>query len=68
MACRYFCAACGSPLAFQSDSEPGQLDLTIASLDDPSGLVPTHHSWVSSRLAWFDTKDRLPRYENGSHS
>ncbi|HEX2529560.1 MAG TPA: GFA family protein [Geminicoccus sp.] len=63
---RFFCAACGSPLAFQADDEPDQIDLTIASLDDPARAAPTYHAWVSSRLPWFETSDDLPRHEQAS--
>ena len=63
---RYFCATCGSPLVFQEDANPDELDLAVASLDDPASFAPTHHSWVASRLPWFDTDDRLPRYQDGS--
>lgn len=64
---RFFCGECGSPLAFQADDQPDQLDLTIASLDDPAALVPQCHTWVTSRVPWFDTSDRLPRYGEGAH-
>jgi hypothetical protein len=64
---RFFCGECGSPLAFQADDQLDQLDLTIASLDDPATLAPQRHTWVTSRVPWFDTSDRLPRYAEGSH-
>ena len=30
--------------------------------DDPAAVAPDHHIWTASRIAWFDTKDDLPRY------
>jgi hypothetical protein len=42
--------------------EPDYLDVTLASLDEPAGVRPTHHIWTASRIAWFETKDDLPRY------
>jgi hypothetical protein len=63
---RYFCAECGSPLAFQADAEQDQIDLATASFDDPAPLAPSCHTWVSSRLPWFDTADEFPRYERES--
>lgn len=67
-ATRAFCGECGSPLAFQSDAEPDRLDLTIAAFDRADLLAPDHHVWVSSRLPWFETQDRLPRHPAGSES
>jgi len=61
-ATRAFCGECGSPLAFRSDAEPDRLDLAIAAFDRADLLAPDQHIWVSSRLPWFDTADRLPRH------
>jgi hypothetical protein len=36
--------------------------VTLASLDEPAVVRPSHHIWTSSRIAWFDTADDLPRY------
>lgn len=63
---RLFCPACGTQLVFRVIAEPQQLDVTLASLDDPEAVPPDHHSWTSSRIAWFDTRDDLPRYPEGS--
>ena len=38
------------------------LDVTLASLEDPEAVRPDHHSWTSSRIAWFETADDLPRH------
>ena len=59
---RLFCRECGSQLVFRVVSEPDRLDITVASLDDPTGVVPEYHIWTSSRLPWFDTTDQLPRH------
>ena len=67
-AVRLSCPACGSQLAFQADSVPDRLDLTVASLDRPAGLVPTYHCWTASQLPWFDTDDTLPRYRQAHAS
>jgi hypothetical protein len=57
---RLFCPACGSQLALRD--EPDHLDVTLASLDDPEAVRPSYHIWTTSRIAWFETADGLPRY------
>lgn len=67
-ASRFFCPTCGTPLAFQADDQRDRIDLTIVSLDDPADVVPQYHTWVSSRLPWFETADHLPRHAEGTAS
>ena len=57
---RLFCPDCGTHLALRD--EPDYLNVTLASLDDPAAARPSYHIWTSSRIAWFDTADDLPRY------
>jgi hypothetical protein len=59
---RLFCPTCGTQLVFRALAEPGELDVTLASLDDPAAAPPGHHIWTASRISWFDTADDLPRY------
>ena len=61
---REFCALCGSPLAFRRRHEPRTVDVTIATLEDPSAVVPEYHIWRASRLHWFELDDTLPRYDD----
>jgi hypothetical protein len=62
---RGFCAACGTSLTFQKDSHPHELDLTLASLDEPAALAPQAHTWVKDKLPWVVIADGLPQYERG---
>lgn len=52
---RPFCSACGTSLGFQFlDSD--NMDLSVASFDDPTRFRPTSHFGVESRHhAWDDT-------------
>jgi hypothetical protein len=59
---RTFCAACGTPLTYVNAKDPGTLDVTTCSLDDPCAFPPTHHSWLSHDLAWVRFGDGLPSY------
>lgn len=64
---RTFCATCGTSLTFVDPSEPGSVDVTLASLDDPAAFPPEHHIWTMSRVPWLELADDLPRHE-GSRS
>ncbi len=59
---RWFCADCGTQLAMHVDHQPDTIDFTIGSLDDPQRLRPAFHIFFGSRIEWFDTADRAPRY------
>lgn len=63
---RSFCSRCGSPLFFQSSRWPGQMHVTLASLDSCEGLKPQAHAYWKSRAPWADwTGCDLPRVEPG---
>ncbi|MGD9509835.1 MAG: GFA family protein [Geminicoccaceae bacterium] len=59
---RQFCARCGTQLLFRATDEPERVDINLATLDDPAGIVPEYHVWTASRIPWFETADALPRY------
>ena len=61
---REFCGRCGTQIAFRRSSAPRTLDVTVASLEDPSAVAPEYHIWHRSRIAWFETADDLPRHED----
>ncbi len=58
---RTFCGHCGTQLTYQA--EQGEIDVAIASLDDPDAFSPTHHSWLSHNIAWVKFGDGLPNYQ-----
>ncbi len=60
---RGHCARCGSTLTYRHASRPTQIDLTLATLDDPSALAPTAHVWVRDKLPWVIIGDNLPRHD-----
>ena len=63
-AVRSFCSRCGTPLFFQSSRWPGEIHVTLASLDSSDGLEPQAHAYWSSHAPWlgWDGGD-LPRVE-----
>jgi hypothetical protein len=65
---RLFCGTCGTQLVFREPAEPDDLEVTLASLDDPEAVRPDYHVWISSRVGWFDTADDLRRYRKNRRS
>jgi hypothetical protein len=63
---RVFCPRCGTPLVYESDAMPGMLDVTTASLDDPSRFPPTRETWVSHRIAWEPLDGRIAQLPRGT--
>ncbi len=60
---RSFCAHCGTSLTFMSGAEADEIDVTVASFDEPEHVSPADHTWVCDRLAWIDAWPSLPMYE-----
>jgi len=65
---RAFCGACGTTLTWESEQRGQSLvEFHIGALDKPEALPPSLQVFHGERLSWFDTGDRLPRYEEGRH-
>ncbi len=58
---RDFCGNCGTQILFREPGSP-TLDVNLGSLDDPAAIEPQYHSFIESRIPWFDTADDLPRH------
>lgn len=60
---RGFCARCGSPLTFRyTAGGVATVDVTTASLDEPSYFPPQYHVWSMSEVPWLHLADALPRH------
>jgi hypothetical protein len=59
---RLFCGQCGTQLTWHGADAPGEIDVTICSLDDPSAVPPADHTFASRRVPWLHLADTLPRY------
>ena len=59
---RGFCARCGTTLTYRHAQRAGEIDFTLATLDDPSVLAPSVHIWVQDKLPWVSIDDGLPQY------
>ena len=62
---RSFCGDCGTPIAYESERRPDDIDLHLGTLDQPERFAPTAHVFAAERLPWFDTRDELPRHAAG---
>jgi hypothetical protein len=60
---RRFCTRCGTPLYMRVNHQPEMLDFSIATLDEPGGIVPGFHIFYASRIPWADAGDDLPRHD-----
>jgi hypothetical protein len=64
---RTFCPECGSPLTYRHQDSGDCVDVTVATLDDPSAVAPEYHVWMEDAVRWEPACDGLPRYRT-SHS
>ncbi|MFZ5655413.1 MAG: GFA family protein [Pseudomonadota bacterium] len=55
---RWFCAACGTPIACRIATRPDQIDITLGSLDHPDRFTPALDVHRRSRLPWVSVADR----------
>ena len=63
---RGFCAACGGALTYRHDARADEMDVTLASLDEPAALAPQMHVWVGDKLPWLAITDGLPQFIAGT--
>lgn len=59
---RGHCARCGTSLSYRHARRPGQIDLTLASMDHPAAFTPVAHIWLEDKLPWLRLDDGLPGY------
>lgn len=58
---RYFCAACGTPMAYQGHDRPQETDFYAATLTDATAFSPECHVHWNERLPWLVFADDLPK-------
>jgi hypothetical protein len=59
---RGHCAACGTTITYTWEQRPDEIDISVASLDDTTGIEPAAHIWVEDKVAWLAINDDLPQY------
>jgi len=50
---RSFCAACGTPMAYERNELPGEIHLYLGTLEKPEQLKPTLEVFCRERLPWL---------------
>jgi hypothetical protein len=60
---RSFCDKCGSSLTFMSGPDSNEVDVTVATFDEPERVSPGDHVWVCDRLRWIESISLLPTHE-----
>ena len=63
---RGICRNCGTSLTYGNDKRPGEIDLTVNSLDDPSAPALKAHIWTEDKQPWLMFDDGLPVYEKNA--
>ena len=59
---RGHCTRGGTTLSYSSTGRPNEIDLTIASLDDPRSVRAADHIWMQDALDWDSPADGKPQF------
>lgn len=65
-ATRWFCARCGTPMAYESTQFAHEIHFYAATLDDPEQFKPTQHFHHGEHLSWLKIDDQLKRHRSSS--
>ena len=60
---RGICSDCGSSITYENEKRPGEIDVTLSTLDPPGVPAPRAHIWTEDKPPWFQIGDDLPAYE-----
>lgn len=61
---RYFCPRCGTALFYTNDVVfPGQIDVQLATLDDPDSVHPQLQVQTAERIGWMERLGSIPAFE-----
>jgi hypothetical protein len=59
---RSFAACCGTHLFIEDSEDSDNIDVTIASLDDPAPFAPEKTIWLEDKLPWVRINESLPSF------
>jgi hypothetical protein len=60
---RSFAACCGTHLFFEDGKDSDAIDVTIASLDDPTPFAPTKVIFLEDKLPWMMINESIPSFQ-----
>ena len=61
---RHFCPNCGTGLFYTNEVIfPGQVDVQVATLDDPDEIVPDMQVQAAERVGWVSDLSRMPAFD-----
>ena len=60
---RGLCSNCGTAISYENNQRPGEIDLTLSSLDGAAVPEPRAHIWTEDKQPWLRLGDNLPVYE-----
>ena len=61
---RHFCRSCGTALFYTNEQVfPDQIDVQIATLDDPGAIQPSAQIQTAERISWMERAHELPQFE-----
>ncbi|HTV94562.1 MAG TPA: GFA family protein [Steroidobacteraceae bacterium] len=63
---RQFCGRCGTGLSYATSHSPDTIDITTASLDDPSIFPPAAEVWLADKVAWQPTSAETSKFPGSS--
>ena len=59
---RSFASCCGTPLFMQDEVTSEWIDVTVASLDDPTSFPPKAAIWTEDKLPWVELDPSRPAF------
>ena len=61
---RHFCPICGTGLFYTNDVIfPDQIDVQVATLDDPDAIPPKAQIQIAERIGWVTEIPRMPEFD-----
>lgn len=60
---RGVCSNCGSSISYENEKRPGEIDITLNCLDDPTAPTLRAHIWTQDKQPWLQIGDDLPVYK-----
>jgi hypothetical protein len=60
---RSFAACCGTHLFFEDSKDSDTIDVTIASLDNPTPFAPQKTIFLEDKLPWVVIDESIPSFQ-----